>query len=399
MRNPIMPPERPIKVMQIIARLNVGGAAVHVALLASHLHPPAYDSILVAGRVGADEGDMTYYAEGLGVTPVIVEELGRSLHPTHDLRTLWVLTRLIRQHRPDVVHTHTAKAGFVGRVAAWLAGVPVIVHTFHGHVFRGYFSPRATQVFLGLERLTAGMSSAVITLTEGLKHELVETFGVTTADKVVVLPLGMDLEGFQATPRQEGAFRAAYGIAPDAPLIGIVGRLVPVKNHALFLEAAEQVHAVLPSARFVIIGDGELRPQVEAQIGALGLSAVVQITGWTRDLASVYSDLDVMALTSVNEGTPVTVIEALAAGCPVVSTAVGGVAELLEEGALGGLVPSGDADALAQALITALNQPPPDARIRAQIVERYGAARMIKDVDALYRRLLAERPLANRTRG
>jgi len=209
-----MPPERPIKVMQIIARLNVGGAAVHVALLASHLHPPAYDSILVAGRVGADEGDMTYYAEGLGVTPVIVEELGRSLHPTRDLRTLWVLTRLIRQHRPDVVHTHTAKAGFVGRVAAWLAGVPVIVHTFHGHVFRGYFSPRATQVFLGLERLTAGMSSAVITLTEGLKHELVETFGVTTADKVVVLPLGMDLEGFQATPRQGGAFRAAYGITP-----------------------------------------------------------------------------------------------------------------------------------------------------------------------------------------
>ncbi|MBK8023545.1 MAG: glycosyltransferase [Chloroflexi bacterium] len=170
--------QRPIRVMRIIARLNVGGPALHVSLLTHRLAPPAYESLLVAGQVSADEGDMSYYAESLGVQPTIIPALGRSLHPLRDLQVIWRLVRLMRQFNPDVVHTHTAKAGFVGRVAAWLAGVPVIVHTFHGHVFRGYFSPTMTRVFLTLERLTARMSSAVITLTVGLKREISEEFGV-----------------------------------------------------------------------------------------------------------------------------------------------------------------------------------------------------------------------------
>ncbi|NUQ07362.1 MAG: glycosyltransferase, partial [Anaerolineae bacterium] len=233
--------ERPLRIMRIIARLNVGGPAIHVALLTQRLAAPGCESLLVAGQVGADEGDMSYYAESLGVQPIILPALGRSLHPLRDLQVIWRLYRLMRRFKPDVVHTHTAKAGFVGRVAAWLAGAPVIVHTFHGHVFRGYFSPTMTRVFLVLERLTAGMSSAVITLTEGLKREIAEEFGVCPPDKIVVLGLGLDLGRFAAAPRRAGTFRAAHGVPTDAPLIGIVGRLVPVKNHRLFLQAAALV--------------------------------------------------------------------------------------------------------------------------------------------------------------
>lgn len=379
---------RPIRIMRIIARLNVGGPAIHVSLLTARLVPPEYESLLVTGQIGEGEGDMSYYAESLGVQPTIIPELGRSLNPVRDLRVIGQLYRLMRQFKPDVVHTHTAKAGFVGRIAAWLAGSPVIVHTFHGHVFRGYFSPTMTRVFLVLERLTARMSSAVITLTEGLKREIADEFHVAPRDKIVVLPLGLDLRRFAETPRKQGMFRAQQGIPADVPLIGIVGRIVPVKNHRLFLEAAALIRQEIPDARFVIVGDGEGRAEVEAQIATLGLGDAVQITGWLRDLLPLYSDLDVMALSSVNEGTPVTLIEALAAGCPVASTAVGGVPDLLENGKLGSLAPSEDAPALAAAVILALRQPPDAAPIRALMLERYGIDRLVSDLEILYKRLL-----------
>ncbi len=377
--------------MRIIARLNVGGPALHVALLAQHLNPPvnaAYESLLVAGQVGDDEGDMSYYAESLGVTPTIIPALGRSLHPVRDLIVIGQLVRLMGRFKPDVVHTHTAKAGFVGRIAAWIAGIPVIVHTYHGHVFRGYFSPTMTRVFLTLERLTGRVSDAVITLTDGLAREIVDEFRVVQREKIVVIGLGLDLRAFADMPRKMGAFRAQHGIPAEVPLIGIVGRLVPVKNHALFLQAAAILRQTLPDAHYVIVGDGEMRVAIEAQIVGMGLTDRVQITGWTRDLDPIYSDLDVMALSSLNEGTPVTLIEALAAGCAVASTAVGGVPDLLGHGAFGALAESGSAESLAQAILRALTHPPDAAPIREQMVRLYSAQRLAGDLDGLYRRLL-----------
>ncbi|GAB4572801.1 MAG: glycosyltransferase [Anaerolineae bacterium] len=381
--------QRPIRVMRIIARLNVGGPAIHVALLTARLGAPDYESWLVCGNIGPDEGDMRYYAEAQGVTPLFIPDLGRALHPVRDLRTLWALFRLMRRLRPDVVHTHTAKAGFVGRVAAWLAGVPVIVHTFHGHVFQGYFGPARTRLFLMLERLTAHLSSAIVTLTDGLRDELADTYRIAPRDKFRVLGLGLDLAPFAATPRREGVFRAAWHIPPDAPLVGIVGRLVPIKNHGLFLEAAALVRQGLPNARFVIVGDGETREALQTQVAALGLGEAVIFTGWQRDLAPVYSDLDALVISSDNEGTPVAVIEALAAGCPVVSTAVGGVPDLLDGGRLGTLVPPGDAQALADAISATLRQPPDVAPARQAMLARYGIDRLVSDLDRLYRELLA----------
>lgn len=384
----------PIRILRIIARLNIGGPAIHVTLLTEKLAQPAYESTLLTGSIAADEGDMTYYAEQHGVEPILLPELGRDIHPIRDVITIWKVYRVIRTLNPHIVHTHTAKAGFIGRIAARLAGVPVVVHTFHGHVFRGYFSPVKTQIFITLERLTARMSDTVITLTEGLRRELADEYRITRRARITVLPLGLDLQQFADTPRKNGAFRAQYHIPADAPLIGIVGRLVPVKNHALFLRAAALIRQHIPNARFIIVGGGELRAELEAQIDALGLRNYVQITGWITETAPVYSDLDVLAISSINEGTPVTVIESLAAGCPVVATNVGGLSDLLDGGALGALVESENADALAGALIAALQSPPTRAqteRAQALMLDRYGIDRLVSDMDSLYRGLLAKK--------
>ncbi len=382
---------RPIRVMRVIARLNVGGPTIHVALLTQQLGPPDYESTLVCGKIDPEEGDMAYYAESRGVHPLVLPELGREVNPIGDFKAIWALYRLMRQLRPDIVHTHTAKAGFTGRVAAKLAGVPVIVHTFHGHVFRGYFGPSKTRVFILLEQLAARLSDAIITLTERLRSELADEYHITRASKIVVLPLGFDLTPFTTAARKSGDFRRAWSIPADAPLIGIVGRMVPVKNHALFLDAAAQVRARLPDARFVLIGDGELRQVIEAQVAALGLRDAVIFTGWQRDLAPAYADFDALVISSVNEGTPVSIIEALATGCPVVATAVGGLPDLLDRGALGTLVPSENVAALASALIETLTQPPDGGRARALMQERYSIERLSADLDRLYRALLARK--------
>lgn len=381
----------PIRVLNIVARLNVGGPAIHVTLITEHLSAPDYESRLVAGRVGAEEGDMSYYAEEHGVTPIIIPELGRELHPLRDIITLWKVYRLIRQFKPHVVNTHTAKAGFVGRVAAWLAGVSVIVHTFHGHVFHGYFSPLKTRFFILLEQIAGRMSDTIITLTEGQRADLAEKYRVAPRDKFTIMPYGLDLEAFARAPRNTNLFRSAWNIPPGAPLVTIVGRLAPVKNHALFLDAAAKVLAQMPDARFAIVGDGELRADLEAQVDRLGIRGRVTFTGWRRDVVSAYADSDVLVISSVNEGTPFTVIEAMATGCPVVATAVGGIPDFLDHGQLGALVPSGDASALAEAVIRTLRQPPDAEQLRAMIVERYEIARLARDLDALYRGLLTKK--------
>jgi glycosyltransferase involved in cell wall biosynthesis len=382
-----MPAHRPIRVMRIIARLNIGGPAVHVTLLTERLAPPDFESTLVCGHIGPGEGDMAYLAEARGIQPVYVAELGRELSPLRDLITLAKLWRLMRHFRPDVVHTHTAKAGFVGRIAAWLARVPVRVHTFHGHVLHGYFSPAKTRVFLWLERFTARLSDRLITISPALKGELANTYHIAPESKFAVVPLGLELAPYAETPRHQGTFRADFYIPPDAPLIGVVGRIVPIKNHALFLQMADRVHRVVSNAHFVIIGDGDRRAEIEAQTESLNLRDAVTFTGWLQDLGPVYSDMDVLVISSDNEGTPVSIIEALAAGVRVVSTAVGGVPDLLRGGEYGRLVPPNDPDALAAAVTAALAEPE-QSSARQDMVAAYDIARLAADLASLYRNLL-----------
>ncbi len=388
---------RRIRVMRIIARLNIGGPAIHVSLLTEKLPADAYETMLVTGSLSHDEGDMSYYAAAREVTPVVLSELQREIDLFQDLRALSAMRRLIREYQPDVVHTHTAKAGFVGRLAARLEGVPVVVHTFHGHVFKGYFNAVKSKLFVLMERLAARWADTIITLTDSLRRELVNQYHITRKGHITVLPLGLDLTPFVEAPRKSGTFRQAWDIPPEAPLIGIVARLAPVKNHRLFLETAQRILQQRPDAYFAIVGDGEDGDMLRAYAAELEIAERVVFTGWQKDTAAVYSDIDVKVISSKNEGTPVTIIEALAAGCPVVSTDVGGVRDMLEGGTFGRLVPYGDPDALATAVLETVDTPPDPDPAQQAMVNRYGIDRLVRDIDGLYQGLLTKKRVNPRT--
>lgn len=384
----------PIKIMRIIARLNIGGPAIHVSLLTACMNDAGFVSQLVAGEIGPGEGDMAYLASDKGVTPLYIEGLGREISPLADLRVLMALVRLISREKPDVVHTHTAKAGFVGRLAAWLCRVPVIVHTFHGHVFQGYFGPLKTRLFILLEQVTGRMSSVILTISDRLRDDLVQ-YKIAPAGKIRVIPLGLDLRWLTELNGVRGDLRRELKITPETPLIGIVGRLVPIKNHDLFLRAAAIVAREDPRARFVIVGDGDsdLRENLTGAARRYGLDGRVAFIGWQRDLRRVYADLDILALTSDNEGTPVSIIEAMAARVPVVSTAVGGVPDLLKEGAFGMLAEAGNAESVAAAILETLRAGKNEARLadaQRAALDVYSSERLIADLKTLYLSLLQE---------
>lgn len=382
------------KIVRIIARLNIGGPAIHTVLLTAGLDSARFESLLVTGVVGPDEGDMRDLALAKGVSPQVVPELGRELHPVRDLVTLFKLYRLLRRERPHVVHTHTAKAGAVGRLAARLAGVPVVLHTFHGHVFRGYFGPYKTRFFIALEKFLARRSDRLVTVSQGQRRELAD-YGIAPLSKIVVVPLGFELEPFLTVTQQAGArWRREMGLPEGAPLVGIVARLTGVKNHRLFLDVARRVADAMPEAWFAVVGDGELRAELEACAAALGLAERVRFTGWVRDMPPVYAALDVVVITSLNEGTPVTLIEGMAAGRPVVSTAVGGVPDIVADGESGLLAPSGDADGLARAVAALLRDPARRQAMgqagRESVRQRFSAARLVGDMERLYLSLLVD---------
>jgi glycosyltransferase involved in cell wall biosynthesis len=373
----------------LFSRLNIGGPSVHVILLSHGLRPLGYETRLVVGRESPREGNLFALAEERGVACETVAGLGREIAPLRDLVALAGLTRLMRAWRPQVVHTHTAKAGLLGRLAARAARVPTVVHTFHGHVLRGYFAPPKQALFRRLEALLARAADALVAVSDAVKQDLVE-LGVARADKIRVIPLGLEL-GPLAGELPRGALRREAGLDDGTPLVGMVGRLVPIKDVPTFLRAARLVLETRPSVRFALIGDGEEREALESLCGSLGLAGAVHFFGWRRELAPVYGDLDVVVNASRNEGTPVALIEALAAARPVVATAVGGTPDLLGGGARGRLVPAGAPEALAQAILETLDQPEPAARRaregRAHVMATHSSERLFRDIDALYREL------------
>lgn len=384
----------PIRVLRIIARLNIGGPAIHVALLTAGLQDAQFESRLVAGQIGPDEGDMADYARSLGVEALIIPSIGREIAPLDDIRAILALLRLMRDYRPQIVHTHTAKAGLLGRVAARLAGVPVVLHTFHGHVFYGYFGPLKTRFFILLEQISALFSDRILTISEGLRGDLLR-YHIAGPEKIDVIPLGFDLQPFLDLDARRGEFRRELGVSTEQPLIGIIGRLVPVKDHVLFLEAAARLAAIKPAARFAIVGDGEERAMLEAFVEKLGLREQVIFAGWQREIMRVYADLDLVVLSSRNEGTPVSLIEAMSSGVPVVATAVGGTPDLLGQGRYGRLVPVREAQALAEAMRETLDtdRRTQVAEARAYVLARFGSERLLADMRGLYLDLLRKRQL------
>jgi lipopolysaccharide/colanic/teichoic acid biosynthesis glycosyltransferase/glycosyltransferase involved in cell wall biosynthesis len=386
-------PDGPVKVLRVIARLNVGGPAIHVINLTRGLDPTRFDSTLVTGTENPGEGSMLDLAIERGVEPVVIPEIvGQLTLKPRDLKALIALYRLIRRERPQIVHTHAAKPGVLGRVAARLAGVPVVVHTFHGHILRGYYGTAMSWLLCRMERMLAGLSDRIIAVSEQVKQDLVR-YGVARPEKICVIPLGLELDAFLDSQAHRGAFRRELGIGDDVPLVGIVGRIFPIKNHRLFLEAAARVAGKEPTARFVVVGDGTLRSEMEALGRQLDLGARITFTGWRRDLPRVYADLDVLVVSSDNEGTPVSAIEAMASGCPIVATRVGGLPDLVEDGTIGHLVPPGDAEAMAEGILGLLRDEDRARRMgssaRERVQDRYRAERLCRDIETLYAELLS----------
>jgi glycosyltransferase involved in cell wall biosynthesis len=387
-----------IKILRVIGRLNVGGPAIHVVNLCTGLNPTHYDQLLAVGSENPAEGSMLDYALSRGVQPRVIPEIVTAFSLTpRDVKALIKLYLLMRRERPHIVCTETAKAGFLGRLAGRLAGVPAIVHTFHGHVLHGYYGPLKNCVMRRMEQFLARFTDRLVTVSEQVKRDLI-AYGVAAEEKIVVIPLGFDLDPFLNCHLLRGEFRREIGLSVEHKLVGIVGRIFPIKNHILFLESAAHIAAHEPAARFVVVGDGVLRATLEQQAWELGIADRVLFTGWRHDLPRIYADLDILVVSSDNEGTPVSAIEAMAAGCPVVATRVGGLPDLIEDQRTGRLVPPRDAKELASAVLDLLRSPGLSQALRRNAIEavrqRFTVKRLISDMDHFYRQLLEEKAIS-----
>ena len=396
------------KIIRIIARLNVGGPAKHVVWLTDGLDKARYQTLLVSGRVPPGEGDMGYFAEQSGVSPYFIPEMSREIS-LNDVATVWKLYRLFRREKPDLVHTHTAKAGTVGRVAGLLycfgrSRDCKFVHTYHGHIFHSYYGSLKTRLFLAIERMLARLiTDRIVVVSEQQRDEICANFRVGRASQFRVIPLGLDLDVFDQSLERRQRFRDELRLMDDSVLVGIVGRLTEIKNHSLFLEAVQEFKKHFDSSRvrFVIVGDGTLRKRLEEQSHSLGLKDDVIFAGERKDPENFYPALDVVALTSLNEGTPLTLIEAMANARAVIATRVGGVVDLLGAVVEGGpfktcerglSVAPGDAHSFAAGLHRLVFDPTLRAELGARGLEfvrsKYRKERLLNDIEGLYDDLL-----------
>jgi glycosyltransferase involved in cell wall biosynthesis len=388
-------PDRSIRVLRVIARLNVGGPSLHVSYLSRFLDERGYATTLAAGSVGEGEGSMEYVSRSLGVEPLFVPGLQREIGAAEDALAVRRLVALIRRLRPEVLHTHTAKAGAIGRTAALLSGSArprVVVHTFHGHVLRGYFGPLHTRYFLTVERTLAHASDALVAVSPQVRDDLV-ALGVADAAKIVVIRLGLELDGrVGAKPEERARIRTELGLAGDKLLVSWFGRMTEIKRVDELLRSFAALRAQGVDADLLLVGDGPLRPSLERSARELDVAPNVHFTGFRSEVAPYYAASDIVALSSANEGTPVSIIEAQAAGLPVVATDVGGVRDIVVDGETGFLVPrsasSEFADRLARLATDSALRVVMGERGRERVIPRYRVARLVDDVDRLYRTLL-----------
>lgn len=389
-------PIRCVRVLDIIARLNVGGPAHHVSLLSGGLDPQRYRTHLLAGSPSRAEGSLEHLAERYGADLEHVDGLGPELDAAADARAMRSLIRTMREFRPHIVHTHTAKAGALGRVAARLAlgPRPIVVHTFHGHVLSGYFGPGKTGIFRAMERGLAAVSDQLIGVSQATVDELVG-MRIAPRSRFAAIPIGLDLDPFLASSRGDGqGFRREVGAEPDDVLAVFVGRLAPIKRVDVLLEGFAVARRGCAGLRLAIVGDGELRTDLEARAGALGIRDAVTFCGFRTDLVAITAASDIALLSSDNEGTPVALIEAAAAARPAVSTRVGGVADIVRL-STGKLVPAGDTAAFGAALLQLASHRDLRLRLglaaRTHVSERFRSGRLIRDIDDLYVELLSRR--------
>jgi glycosyltransferase involved in cell wall biosynthesis len=373
-----------LRVLRVIARMNVGGPALQVTGLVEGMDPVRFDHRLLTGSVGPDEADyVDLRAPGLALTRIA--GLGRSPRPLDDVRALRLLVQQMRAFRPHIVHTHTAKAGVLGRLAAKTAGVPALVHTFHGHLLHGYFSPTVTRAVVQTERGLARVTDRLVSVGAQVRDDLLAA-GIGRPGQYSVVAPGIALP---ALPTRNAA-RAALGLPPDAPVVVFVARLTAIKRPERFVEVARRLEASHPTAVFAVVGEGDRLADLRA-----GAPGNVRFLGWRGDVENVYAASDLVVLTSDNEGMPVSLIEAALCGVPAVATDVGSVREVVLDGRSGWLCPA-DVDALTRAVDSALGSPGLaafGAAARSHATAAFGRARLVSDTERLYEELAAEKGL------
>ena len=410
-----MPSPKPIRILRIIARLNIGGPAIQAISLSTELSKDLFKTLLVCGAVGANEGDMSYLARERGVHPRIISELGREISLHNDIKAFLALRRIIKDFGPDIIHTHTAKAGTLGR----LAGISInlfrsprnrirLVHVFHGHIFHSYFGLLKTFIFIKIERFLARLTDRIIVISPLQQNDICQKYKIAKPEKVRKILLGFDLSRFVTREAPNNSIRRKYlpHDSHDKLLVGIIGRLTSVKNHRMLLEAVRCLKKEGKDQffKFLIVGDGELRQDLMHYARELGVEDSIVFTGWQKDMASVYEALDIVILTSLNEGTPVTLIESMAAGRPVVATDVGGVRDLFgvvdekkskgfKQTQNGILVPSRKGEILAKALIFVMKNKEASKKMtenaREFVFNKYSIERLVKDTESLYSELIS----------
>ncbi len=393
------------RVLSIINRLNLGGPAFHVAILTKYLSPE-FEVLLVAGTKQDSEESSDYIVQEMGLNFESIPDMHRSLNPFKDYRSYKMLRKMIREFKPDIVHTHAAKAGALGRLAALHENVPVIIHTFHGHVFHSYFSKFKTKIFLLIERYLGKRSSAIIAISERQKKDLGYKYSICKPSKINMIPLGFDLRKFtEKVNEKRKTFRLKYMLEDDEIAIGIIGRLVPVKNHPLFLASIAQVlKKTDKKVRAFIIGDGESRELLYTEAEANNLDytyfpknprkATVTFCSWIKDIDIAISGLDIVAMTSYNEGTPVSLIEAQAGNKAVISTNVGGIENVVLKNETALLVDSNNYLEFGEQLLRLVDDEELRTRLGSNgwefVREKFHFTRMIKEVSLLYKQLLAK---------
>ena len=392
-----------LKVLRIINRFNLGGPTYNAAYLTKYLAPD-FKTLLIGGMKDDTEDSSEFILQNLGIKPIIIPEMLREISPKNDYIAYQKLKTIIKRFKPDIVHTHASKAGTLGRLAAYNSKVPIIIHTFHGHVFHSYFNSYKEKAFRSIEQSLAKRSTKIIAISDKQKYELSEVFNITSPEKIEVIPLGFDLSRFQInTDSKRKQFREEYQLNNNEIAIGIVGRLVPVKNHNLFLNAIKNLtEKTNRPIRAFIIGDGECRKDIEAKASALSLDftdytfnkrkATLTFTSWIKDVDYVYAGVDIVALTSLNEGTPVSLIEAQASNKPIVTTNTGGIENIVIPDKTALLCNNGDLEDFTNKLLQLVN----DDNLRNslsengwnQVKDKFHFERLTNDMKNLYYKLL-----------
>ncbi|MBP9021472.1 MAG: glycosyltransferase family 4 protein [Syntrophobacterales bacterium] len=384
-----------IKVIHVVTRFDKGGSAENTFLTVMGLDKQKYDVLLVKGMsvesaMGEEErkavGHSLSRAERAGVRISTVPDLVRDVRPVKDWRAFWALLNIFRRERPHIVHTHTSKAGFLGRWAARLSKVPLIVHTPHGHVFWGYFNRPTSLFYALLERWTARITDRIVVLTEQEKKDHL-SFCIAPEDKFEVVHSGVGLDNFRRVRRDPAQAKEDLGIPSRAAVIGTVGRLTPIKGHRFLIEAARGVLAEHPDTVFILVGDGESAEALRSLATRLGVSGNIRFLGWRPDVAEIISAVDIFVFPSLNEGMGRAVVEAMALGKPVVASRVGGIVDIVRDGENGLLVPPADSDELAAAIKSLLSDPAERERLGQEGKRQallYDAERMVRRIEVLY---------------